>query len=713
MKASSILQYRKDPRFIAAVSFLIFVATTLVYYLIQEASELSRDALNNRMVLFVLWNINLILILGILFVLIRTIIKLFIERHRGIHGSRFRTKLVLTYMATSAVPIVLVFIVANDLLRVSVDRWFSLPVQKVLENSEIIAQEAQNEAIVRARMAATEIAESMQGRSVDETLRHVRRYHDVEVVGVYEEGAVVRLIADPRSPIHQVRDPSLRFFEEVRGKGVAEKIDIVPDGKWIRVAAVIESEANRYSLAGVFIPNRINRLIDESIIAHRDFQQLDTQRPSLKASQTSLFLTVTLYILFGTLWVSIFVSRRITAPVKALAAGTRTLAEGDYRHRIDVKATDEFGVLIDSFNRMAEQLETQREALTRSNEELHQVNRRLDDEREYLSTVLASVSTGIVAFAETLEILSINPAALRMLQIDPPGPDTRLDEILRNDLEPLAHSIDEILNGDLRPREITLIRGGDLRYLEVLGARLGDEASGGGWVVALEDTTQLVQAQKLAAWSEAARRIAHEIKNPLTPIQLSAERIAKRYGAAEGDFGSIVADGTRTIIDEVTHLKEMVDEFSRFARMPAIHLSQSNVARIIEDVARLYADAKPGVTVRADTSKPLNALIDPEQIRRALINLLDNAFAATDEGEVVISAERRDRSIAITVSDSGRGVRDEDKDKLFLPYFSTKKGEGTGLGLAIVHRIVHDHDGRITVHDNTPKGTRFEIEIPA
>ncbi|HEY2829718.1 MAG TPA: ATP-binding protein, partial [Thermoanaerobaculia bacterium] len=254
-----------------------------------------------------------------------------------------------------------------------------------------------------------------------------------------------------------------------------------------------------------------------------------------------------------------------------------------------------------------------------------------------------------------------------------------------------------------RPREVTLIRGGELRYLELSIARLGDL----GWVLAIEDSTQLMQAQKLAAWNEAARRIAHEIKNPLTPIQLSAERIAKKYKNEPA-----IEEGCRTIVNEVGQLKRMVDEFARFARMPAVHLEHAPLAQNLQQAASLYRDVKPGVSVAVDADPEISLLMDPEQIRRAVGNLLKNAVEATETGEIRVSARRNAQRVVIEVADPGRGVADRDKEKLFLPYFSTK-GRGTGLGLAIVHRIVRDHDGHITVHDNQPRGTRFHIELPA
>ena len=707
MKPGDWLKYRKDPRFVVAVPLVVLVIASLGFYLLQRTRELSPQTLSSRVWLFVLWNINLILILGILFVLLRGIIKLLIERHRGILGSGLRSKLVFTYVLISLLPSALLFLIATDLLRGSVDRWFNIPIQRLLTNSEQIAQMGQDRAIRQAERAAAEAATSLgNNTSIDRTLNHVLQFHDVDLVGAYQNGELIRSIGNPRSPVHAIREPSAKFFEELRARGSARKIDITPQGKWIRYGVPVGGAGDRAAITGVFIPAATNQLIDENIAAYQSFQQLDSQRPALKATQTSLLLSVTLFLLFGSLWTAILVSRRITVPIQALAEGTRTLAEGKYGHRVDVSAGDEVGVLVDSFNQMSTELYVQREALT-------ETNRRLDEERAFLFTVMESVSTGIMAVDEKLSLLSINLAARRILQIPDPPPGVPLDEALRQEVPELAEYLSELAGRQPRAREITVVRGGELRYLEVSAAPLsGASGEQGGWVVAVEDLTQLVQAQKLAAWNEAARRIAHEIKNPLTPIQLSAERIARQYRSGGKDVDTVVDEGTRTIVNEVGQLKRMVDEFSRFARMPAVHLRQTGIEEILRGVAQLYSEMKPGVTVTVKADPSLRAVVDPEQIRRALINLLDNAVEATDEGEIVLRAQMRNRKLCLEVIDPGRGVSDADKEKLFLPYFSTK-GRDTGLGLAIVHRIVHDHDGRITVHDNQPQGTRFEIEIPA
>ncbi|HEV7484825.1 MAG TPA: ATP-binding protein [Thermoanaerobaculia bacterium] len=692
---ATLFRYRKDPRVIVTVPLLILAATSLIYYAVQKAKELSPEALSSQMLLFVLANINVLLIFGILFVLLRGIVKLVLDRQRGIIGSRFRTKLAITWVATSLIPVLILFFFASDLLRTSIDRWFNTPVSRILTNGEAIAQMSEDQSAAMAAAAAREIAASDPAQ-LDAALSHVQQFHSVDMVGLYRDGALVRVVANPRAPIHEVSEPPKKFFDEVAASGRATKIDVVATGKWIRSATRV-GNTSYVAVAGVFIPATMSRLIDESIVMHKNFEQLNAQRPTLKASQTSLFLAVTLAILFGTLWTSIYASRRITIPIKALAEATGRLAEGGYGHRVAVAATDEVGRLIESFNDMSTQLDQQRQALTQTN--------------RYLSTVLDSVSAGILAFTDTFELLSVNHAALQMLQIEQPRSGANLADVLMGDLTPLFDTLRELTARGARAREVTLIRGGELRYLEVSVARLsggGDE----GWVVAVEDSTSLVQAQKLAAWNEAARRIAHEIKNPLTPIQLSAERIARKFRNNDADTPQAIEEGTKTIVSEVGQLKRMVDEFARFARMPAVHLRHAQLAEILQQAAGLYRDVKPGVSVSVTVEPDIEILVDPEQIRRAVGNLLKNAVEATESGEVRVTARRAPHRVVIEVADPGRGVPDADKEKLFLPYFSTK-GRGTGLGLAIVHRIVNDHDGRISVHDNHPRGTRFEIELPA
>jgi two-component system nitrogen regulation sensor histidine kinase NtrY len=261
--------------------------------------------------------------------------------------------------------------------------------------------------------------------------------------------------------------------------------------------------------------------------------------------------------------------------------------------------------------------------------------------------------------------------------------------------------------------QITVSRGGRDRILSV---RVTAEVSGHsqeGYIITLDDVTDLVTAQRTSAWADIARRIAHEIKNPLTPIRLAAERMLKKHRQGEPGLARAIEDGVDIIVREVATLQGMVDEFSRFARMPRPQPARTDVPRLVAETLHLYQNLKPGVELEARLDGDLTGVtLDAEQIKRALINLLDNAVEATDApGRVIVSAQRRDGHFAIKVADTGRGIPPEAKEKLFLPYFSTK-GRGTGLGLAIVHRIVADHHGSIRVEDNHPRGTVFTLELP-
>jgi nitrogen fixation/metabolism regulation signal transduction histidine kinase len=384
---------------------------------------------------------------------------------------------------------------------------------------------------------------------------------------------------------------------------------------------------------------------------------------------------------------------------------------------VDAAANDELGVLVDSFNSMAAGLEAARDATLRSNEELQEINRRLDMERRLVSTVLQSVTTGVLAFDAEGRIAVANPAARSLLSLG--ETDVTLESLRsRPELAPLVSLLREAGSGahSAIPRELILSGEGSERRLEMALRPLSPASAGerGGWVLAVEDTTHVAREQKLAAWSEVARRVAHEIKNPLTPIRLSAERIARRLRAGGPDLPEAIERGTKIIVEEVSVLKSLVDEFSRFARLPEMKPELVDLPELARSAVGLFDGARDGVGVRVECRLTRDrVLLDPDQIKRALINLIDNALEACGPaGEILVSLSNRENGVTIEVADTGRGIPPRDREKLFLPDFTTK-GRGTGLGLAIVSRIVADHNGTIRVEDNRPRGARFIIELPA
>ncbi len=450
--------------------------------------------------------------------------------------------------------------------------------------------------------------------------------------------------------------------------------------------------------------------------AWSDYQKLEVQKPSIKAANIATFLLITLAVLFAAIWTGLTLARRITEPIAALAESTRRIRSGDLTARVAVPSTDELGVLVDSFNEMAAGLEQARNALLRSNEDLQASYERLDLERRLLATVLESVTTGVVAFDADGEITLCNPAARTLLSLSEVVSAGALRA--RPDLAPLNALLDGARAGasPLPARELSLAGDGSERRLEISVRPLSSASPGerGGWVLAVEDTTHMAREQKLAAWSEMARRVAHEIKNPLTPIRLSAERIARRLKYGEPDLPQAIERGTRVIVEEVDVLKSLVDEFSRFARLPEMRPEPTDLVALARSAARLFEGARERVRVSVESRLSHCVVrVDPNQIKRALVNLIDNALEACgEEGSIAVILSDREGGVTLEVADTGRGVPLRDREKLFLPDFTTK-GRGTGLGLAIVSRIVADHNGTIRVEDNRPRGARFIIELPA
>jgi len=535
-------------------------------------------------------------------------------------------------------------------------------------------------------------------------LDHFRREHRLDSVEVYRAGRRVALSAERAPDVASL--PQEKLGET--------KIDVLADGS-LRYRAP-RGVGEEVWVAGIRIPPAEGRAMAAIAAAWSEYRKLEVQKPAIKAANISTFLLITLAILFASIWTGLTLARRITGPIAALADSTRRLQDGDLSARVDVPAADELGALVDSFNRMAAGLQSAHDALLRSNADLQSSNLRLDMERRLVETVLKSVTTGVLALDADDSVIVCNPAARNLLSL----PDEVSIAALRArpDLAPIAALVDEAREGgrSSAPREVQVPSEDGERRLEVTLRPLAaaSRAERGGWVLAIEDTTHLAREQKLAAWSEVARRVAHEIKNPLTPIRLSAERIAKRLRSGEPGLSDAIERGTRVIVEEVDFLKSLVDEFSRFARLPEMRPEPTDLAALARSAVRLFEGAREGVTLRVESRLSHEiVLLDPEQIKRALINLLDNALEACGSaGEIVVRLEDGMGGVVLEVADTGRGVPPRDRDKLFLPDFTTK-GRGTGLGLAIVSRIVADHNGTIRVEDNRPRGARFIIELPA
>ena len=724
-----LLRHRKDQRLIVGGLAVMLVLFTAFFYLFLRERDLPAFLVTNRLLLFVLWYANVVLILIVLFVLLRNLFKLLVERRHRILGSTFKFKLVATYIGLSLFPVLALFAIATELLQGSIDRWFNIPLRPVLERGSAVAQALRDRIEQQNLRDAQQVLRETSGldlRAPAERQRLERLLAELhlDLLSVYEGSEFVQGVVNPQSGMKDLPEPRHAILEEAAAEGEAFQIDTPqggrgkllyaaaagggparPAGRGARRTVVVAA-----TLLDPALAERTDRLIED----FQSYRQLEVQKDDVRASHLLIFIMVTLVILLASSWVGLYLARRVTVPIQALAEGTRRISSGDLHHRVEVQADDELGVLVDSFNRMTGELANNKELLERGNRDLTLSNQRLAAERALIAAVLQSVAAGVVSIDSEGRIFTCNEAALRLLR-------QREEEVVGRPAaeawaDPERSKLAALL-AEPRPedgKELHLFLGGEWQTFEAkITALEGAAGPPRGRVLVLEDLTELIKAQQLAAWNEAARRIAHEIKNPLTPIRLAAERMLKKHRQGEPGLARAIEDGVEIIVREVATLQGMVDEFSRFARMPRPQPARADVPRLVAETLHLYQNLKPGVEVEARLEGDLAGVtLDAEQIKRALINLLDNAVEATDApGRVTVSALRRDGHFAIKVADTGRGIPPDAKEKLFLPYFSTK-GRGTGLGLAIVHRIVADHHGSIRVEDNHPRGTVFTVELP-
>jgi two-component system nitrogen regulation sensor histidine kinase NtrY len=451
------------------------------------------------------------------------------------------------------------------------------------------------------------------------------------------------------------------------------------------------------------------------------FRKTQTFREPILSFYRSLYLFPALLILFGAVWLALYLSRRITTPMRLVAEASERIAAGQRGVRVDLPTgSEEHRALIASFNRMSERLARSEEEVEFSRAGLVRKNQELEERRRLTDTVLETVGTGVVVVDEEATCTAVNAAAQRLLELEPGAVGLPLERIMRGPgREEIQALVLRLLSGRVsrQEREVIVPSRERDRHLAVTVVSLpGSLGSAPGALVVVDDLTPLMRAQKVAAWGEVARKLAHEIKNPLTPIQLSAQRVRKAWLKSDPEFEKVVTECTRAIVDEVEALKNLVDEFAQFARMPVATLRPASLHDVLAQALSLYDGLFPGIELERRLASDLPALrLDFDQMKRAIINLVDNAIEATDgKGRIQLATEY-DRSagrVRLTVSDDGPGIAPADRDQLFVPHFSTKK-RGSGLGLAIVSRIVQEHLGTIRVEDHEPRGARFVIELPA
>jgi two-component system nitrogen regulation sensor histidine kinase NtrY len=692
---------------------------------------------SSDILIFGIINLNVILVLLMLFLVLRNLAELFFESRQKILGSKLKSKLVISFISLSLIPTILLFFISLQFVSTSMDYWFNSNIEISLQNSLDLAKsylkETQREVDVLGESVEKSLGQfredTVKEEDVGELLQTILTLYDTR------NALSFSLISDHRNKVTTVSSPLLSslkmpaipqltldtvvntkkpdtIFQDSNAGDLIRRVNRLEMGK--------DSSGETFLVTTLLIKkeqlDRLN-LISKGI---EDYHQLKYLKKPFKFWILIVLLIVTLLIIFSAIWFGLYIAKSITGPLDKVAEATRRVADGDLDFVLEKESNDEMGLLVDSFNTMTANLNASNSELAETHNALQQSSREADDRRRYTEIILQNVEAGVISLDEDGRVTTINRFAEKILHI---GKNLFLGRTFVEALPPKhAAIIEEFIT------ELTITGKPSVRQhlkvkvlkenfsLLVTFTRLENEDGRPlGFVLVFANLTELEKMQRMAAWREVARRIAHEIKNPLTPIQLSAQRLRRRYPEILEEDNSIFDQCTSTIIKQVDEIKVLVSEFSQFARMPKINQAPGDITAMINETLFLYKQAHDTIdfTVQYDVPIPVFNF-DSEQLKRCFINLYDNAVAVLPEGgtiDTILSIAEDGNSLFIQVCDSGPGITEAEKLRLFEPYFSTKK-TGTGLGLAIVSTIISDHNGYIRVQDNIPHGSIFTMELP-
>jgi two-component system nitrogen regulation sensor histidine kinase NtrY len=682
----------------------IFVLVLLGFLLILQSSNIwksfSVETAGDTLLLYGLTSLNFAAFVIFGFIFLRSILRLARERRALQLGAKIKTRLLFYFVLVSLLPITAMAVFSYLFLNRALDRWFSQIPENVVHETRSVQLRMLAEQQRRLSETADMLAASLSKQEIDsDLLNKMADAGNLAFIEVLDSNGKTLL----SSSKNQAVIPNREWAAINEGR-----LDdpILRDGSGLDIAVAGLSDGRRLVIVPEYgSADSAERIVDRSL---SEFDRLKEQQITVRHIGFLTLGVLTFLLIFASSWTAFYLARGIAVPIKALAEGSERIARGELGYKVDVPAEDELALLVASFNEMSAKLAENSAALA--------------ERRRYIETVLLSLPTGVVSLDGEDRITTINPAARKILNIrqdlrgknffdclDETGRAAFLKIIRR--AKRVGHSSDQI--------ELGFGGGVSTLPVAITATALPEES---GVVLVLEDLSELLAAQRAAAWQEVARRMAHEIKNPLTPIQLSAERIRRRYSSLHNSSldstAEVIESGTATILREVASLKTMVDEFSQFARLPSAKPEPGDLNETIRNVGEIYRDREGGIEIKLDLQPDLPTHnFDPEQIKRALVNLIENAIESYEETvrhkPVMISSllDQAGERIIIRVTDYGRGIAPENYAKLFQPYFSTK-GRGTGLGLAIVRRIITEHFGRIYARGNEAGGSDFIIELP-
>ncbi len=731
-------QVRQKQKLIRRV---IFICLLLIPFFIWLQSQLLRDEVklpvNSNILIFALININVLLVLFVLFLVLRNLAELLFERKINRLGNKLKTKLIASFLSLTLIPTILLFFVALQFVSTSMDYWFNASIEDSLTESLKLAQSLLHEKEDQVTLMSEGIAERLKdldmasytSETINNTLDNILTFNPINGPDS------ITLITNDKNLEISVTGPQLRgiilpkvssgILERVRSQHGREiLIQEIKDGDLVNCIAEVQIGNGGLGRA-VLITSLLvksEQLARMTTISQgiEGYRQLKHFKEPFKFWLLIILLIVTLLIIFAAIWFGLYISRGITDPLEKLVLATRRVADGDLEFVMERESNDEMGLLVDSFNQMTLNLNFSNIKLAETHTALQRSSQESEQRRRYTEIILQNVSAGVISLDDHGKITTINRFAEKLLSIDrfmfigltfadvlPPHQAAIVDGFIEELHVTGKMTVEQHIKINILGKNYSLL---------INFTRLEDEEGNPvGFVLVFDNLTKLEKMQRMAAWREVARRIAHEIKNPLTPIQLSAQRLRRRYPEILKEENSIFDQCTNTIITQVDELKRLVSEFSQFARMPKVQKSPDNLTKLCNNTLFLYQEAHKNISFscQAETIIPVFSY-DSEQIKRCLINLLDNAVAVLPDGGTItieLSLDQEQENVFIKVHDDGPGISKENKLKLFEPYFSTKK-TGTGLGLAIVSTIISDHNGYIRVQDNKPTGSIFIIELP-
>lgn len=730
-----VQQKRKLVRWVTVVCLaLIPLFVWLQGYLLKNQAALPAGS---NILIFGLINLNVLLVLFVLFLVLRNLAEVIFERRLNRPGSSLKTKLIASFLSLTLIPTILLFFVALQFVSTSMDYWFNSNIEDSLQESLELAQSILHDANDQANLMNEGIANRLENldlskytvQSINQTLENLLAFNTINgpdsITLTTDDNNLEISVLAPAT--RHLMLPGIPLELTLRVKNTHGRDSIIQEtsqGDLVRSVSEVQigKDSGQTAILVTSLLVESERLEQMTKISEgiEGYRQLKHFKDPFKFWLIVVLLIVTLLIIFAAIWFGLYISRGITNPLEKLVDATRRIADGDLEFTMESDGDDEIGLLVNSFNQMTTNLNQSNKQLADTHQALQLSSQESEQRRRYTEIILQNVSAGVISIDENNRITTFNRFAENLLNIDKNFfLGKTFHEVLLNDQALHIQSfIDELnITGKSSVEQHLKINvlGKNFSLLIHFNKLEDDEGTPLGYVLVFDNLTKLEKMQRMAAWREVARRIAHEIKNPLTPIQLSAQRLRRRYPDILEEEDRVFDKCTNTIINQVDELKRLVSEFSQFARMPKVQKAPADLTQLANDTLVLYQEAHKDITFTCTAADPVPTFsFDAEQIKRCIINLLDNAVAVLPDGgtiKIELIPEIQNDRVFIKVCDTGPGISSENKEKLFEPYFSTKK-TGTGLGLAIVSTIIADHGGYIRVQDNEPAGSVFIIELP-